>query len=500
MSETNYTEQNPWVLPSGRKLWRHSNNEGCVIEFDQYGKNTKLYVPDAKFRNFSFKEISSDVGWTTQLHTPILELNSYDYLLDSSKSYSQPFTTDEFLTDTELQTKLDSMLNNGTFANDFTAKQGTDAILASLDASSEAASFVRSLVPTNLSSCDIPNIYELAVIWLESDNIDSIDPTINEFNDLRIGSPNRFNSNYFWTCTEVHHVSYFGALVLDYDGNTGYHNRDDSTCVLPVLELSIKDTPKNKLITRIVVKKDGIAYKFKGVSLSNSNASTILDNLISDYTEQYNNLNAQITALENQLELGQVKFVTDMTTLNTEPLVNTLYVNNEVVGIVDDGSGIIPQVYLADGSSVSLKEVERKEEDPDDGNEYIGYVNKVEFSVVGIPILEVQGADTGAQVIGNELAVTDSTNDISYIYQYVDSHIDIGIKLTSSLASSILNINSTNFSSSALKITRLDTGSHIIVNATNYNDTEYMWENSEESFLTSEDIGKTIQFRIERNS
>ena len=87
-----------------------------------------------------------------------------------------------------------------------------------------------------------------------------------------------------------------------------------------------------------------------------------------------------------------------------------------------------------------------------------------------------------------------------YIQTKLDPDIDIGIKLTSSLASSILNINSTNFSSSALKITRLDTGSHIIVNATNYNDTEYMWENSEESFLTSEDIGKTIQFRIERNS
>lgn len=128
-------------------------------------------------------------------------------------------------------------------------------------------------------------------------------------------------------------------------------------------------------LKELVVVEDGIAYKFKGVSLSNSNASTILDDLISEYAEKYNNLNTQVTALENQLELGQVKFVTDMTTLNTEQLVNTLYVNDEVVGIVDDGSGIIPQVYLRDGSSVSLKEVERKEEDADDGAEYLGYVN-----------------------------------------------------------------------------------------------------------------------------
>ena len=224
-------------MPSGRKLWRHSNNEGCVIEFDQYGKNTKLYVPDAKFRNFSFKEISSDVGWTTQLHTPILELNSYDYLLDSSKSYSQPFTDDEFLTDEQLQTKLDSMLNNGTFADDFNAKQGTDAILASLDASSEAATFARSLVPTGLRACDIPNIYELAVIWLESDNIDSIDPTVNEFNDLRLGSPNRFNSDYFWTCTEVQSSSSFTSLHLNCNGTVKAYRRNASYYVLPVLEL-----------------------------------------------------------------------------------------------------------------------------------------------------------------------------------------------------------------------------------------------------------------------
>ena len=510
MSETNYTEQNPWLLPSGRKLWRHPNEEGCVLEFNMYGKIVQLYVPDAKYRDFTSKLISLNDGAYVQLHSPILIWNASNYLFDQAKEISEPFTETEFLTDSQLQIKLDSFLINNSFSNDFIGKDGTNSIITSLEnlpgtgIYGKAASYARTLIPTGLSSCNLPNLYELTVIWLESDNIDFIDPTVNEYSSTKLGNPNRFSNYDLWSCTEVQYTAsdtprFFGIEFNRY-GHISYSARNTPYRVLPVLELSIKDTPKNKLITRIVVKKDGIAYKFKGVSLSNSNASTILDNLISDYTEQYNNLNAQITALENQLELGQVKFVTDMTTLNTEPLVNTLYVNNEVVGIVDDGSGIIPQVYLADGSSVSLKEVERKEEDPDDGNEYIGYVNKVEFSVVGIPILEVQGADTGAQVIGNELAVTDSTNDISYIYQYVDSHIDIGIKLTSSLASSILNINSTNFSSSALKITRLDTGSHIIVNATNYNDTEYMWENSEESFLTSEDIGKTIQFRIERNS
>lgn len=166
-------------------------------------------------------------------------------------------------------------------------------------------------------------------------------------------------------------------------------------------------------LKELVVVEDGIAYKFKGVSLSDSNASTILDDLISEYTEKYNNLNTQVTALENQLELGQVKFVTNMTTLNTEQLVNTLYVNDEVVGIIDDGSGIIPQVYLKDGSLVSLKEVERKEEDADDGAEYLGYVNVPNY------------------VEGNfEFSITQEPGSSTYMFiGYDDNHglgVDIG--------------------------------------------------------------------------
>lgn len=127
------------VLPSGRILCRHPNNEGSVLVFDQYGTQTKLYIPDAKYRKLPYKALSSDSGYTTQLHTPIFKLGEYSYLFDSSKPYNLPFTDDEFLTDNQLQTKLDSMLNNGTFADDFTAQDGTDAILLNLDAASPAA-------------------------------------------------------------------------------------------------------------------------------------------------------------------------------------------------------------------------------------------------------------------------------------------------------------------------------------------------------------------------
>lgn len=381
MSEVNYTEQNPWVLPSGRKLWRHSNGEGCVIEFDMYGKIVQLYVPDAQYRNFSSRAISNDTGWKPQLHIPVLKnnsSNSYDYLLEVTKAYDQPFSVSEILTDIQLQTKLDLLLDNGTFADDFTAKDGTDAILTSLGNNSEVASYVRSLIPSELNPCDIPNIYELCVIWLESDNIDAIDPTIpsvNSFEDFRIGSPNRFSQNSFWTCTEVARGSTYYGVPLTASGGVTQSYRYNNNLVLPVLELSIKDAPKTKLITKVVVVDKGEAYETKGIPLSETNILTTLTSLVQEYQNTYNELNQKVTALETKYNQGKVKIVESMMELKNNPEENMLYINDEVKAIVDDGSGIIPKAYISDGSEVTLKEIERKEEDPDDGNEYLGYVN-----------------------------------------------------------------------------------------------------------------------------
>lgn len=229
------------ILPSGRILCRHPNNEGSVLIFDQYGTQTKLYIPDAKFRDFSEKKkVSSSSSYNIQLHTSILEFNNSVYLLDSNKSYSIPFTDfigNSFLTDEQLQIKLDSTLNNGTFADDFTAQDGTDEILLNLEATSPAALAARDIVPTGLIGCNLPNIYELSVIWLESDNIDSIDPTINDYSNNRLGSPTRFNISSFWTCTEVQYKGIFNGLRLGYGGHMTYSSRHSSCCVLPVLEL-----------------------------------------------------------------------------------------------------------------------------------------------------------------------------------------------------------------------------------------------------------------------
>lgn len=133
-----------------------------------------------------------------------------------------------------------------------------------------------------------------------------------------------------------------------------------------------------KLITKVVVVDKGEAYETKGVSLGESEVLTTLTSLVQEYQNTYDELNQKVTALETKYNQGRVKIVESMMELKNNPEENLLYINDEVKAIVDDGSGIIPKAYISDGSEVTLKEVERKEEDPDDGNEYIGYVNKAE--------------------------------------------------------------------------------------------------------------------------
>lgn len=526
MSEVNYTEQNPWILPSGRKLWRHSNGEGCVLEFDMYGKIVQLYVPDAKYRDFSSKLLSLNTGGSVQLHSPVLIWNANNYLFDTAKEISEPFTEIEFLTDSQLQTKLDSFLINNTFSQDFSGKDGTDAVIASLENLTglgiydKAASYARSLIPTGLSSCNLPNLYELVVIWLESDNIDSIDPTITEYPSTRLGSPNRFSNYDLWCCSEVQYISsdisYFFGIDFNRYGYISYSFRDSPNKVLPVLELSIIDpnAPKHKLITKVVVVDKGQAYETKGVSLGESEVLTTLTSLVQEYQNTYDELNQKVTALETKYNQGKVKIVESMMELKNNPEENMLYINDEVKAIVDDGSGIIPKAYISDGSEVTLKEVERKEEDPNDGNEYIGYVNKAEFFTFNIIPQQIDTNTIGYS------AATDPSQDIGTIISNKDgigmlynsnqsgiNHLVFGVVANSTFSNFCLEIGKQNTETSMyeLKATRLDTNLSKIIGYSSNNPTEdyYITDEADANvdtstpFFTSDDIGKTIQIKIE---
>ena len=212
-------------LPSGRRIYRHSSNEGSVIEFDYWGTPMRLFVADAKYRGLGLK---------------------YDSTRQSHGNPQLSVTTDHFngRWDDETEalpcTKNDAWIQS-TYAalkNDGTAKSNTD-ILMNFD-TTEAAHHCRNQDIPGIGQLDLPNLYELIILYLESDNIDALDPTAGSNRDKALGKMNtqgRFNfgsANYVWSSTGH---SATNARLVHYNGKADYFYQNLAFGVVPVKEL-----------------------------------------------------------------------------------------------------------------------------------------------------------------------------------------------------------------------------------------------------------------------
>ena len=215
-----------------RKLYRHSSNEGSVIEIDYWGSSMKLFVADAKYRAVALAYDTSP-----QSHgNPQLVGITEDYFNGSAdnKGEALPYTKD----DTWIQSTYAALRNDGT------AKSNTDFLMES--GTSEAAHHCRNQDIPGVGQLDMPNLYELIILYLESDNIDALDPTINSNRGKALGRAGSYGRFYFgnppmgyvWSSTEnsSHHawlVSHDGGAIRSISGQ----QYDDS--VVPVKELDV---------------------------------------------------------------------------------------------------------------------------------------------------------------------------------------------------------------------------------------------------------------------
>lgn len=271
----------------------------------------------------------------------------------------------------------------------------------------------------------------------------------------------------------------------------------------------MSETSNTKLITKIVVVDKGEAYETKGVSLGESEVLTTLTSLVQEYQNTYDELNQKVTALETKYNQGRVKIVDSMMELKNNPEENMLYINDEVKAIVDDGSGIIPKAYISDGSEITLKEIERKEEDPDDGNEYIGYVHKLEYLLLNITIAESSailnspGSDTtayGASKYASDPegnAVVTFPTSFGGITGLGAQYVSWLIDSTNPSNSQELVLSKDLFNGSGINVTRLDTNLTVYGAKTVSNLVYDLNTGVDSSLFTLEDVGKTIQIKIE---
>ena len=181
-------------LPSKRRIYRHSSNEGSVIVFDYWGTPMKLFVADAKYRaaNLAYDTTSQSHG------NPQLSIGGFHFNGSAADDWTEPlsYTKD----DTWIQTNHDSLRNDGT------AKSNT-GLLMKFD-TTEAAHHCRNQNISGVGQLDLPNLYELIILYLESDNIDALDPTAKANKDKALGKMNaigRFDfdgAKRVWSSTE----------------------------------------------------------------------------------------------------------------------------------------------------------------------------------------------------------------------------------------------------------------------------------------------------------
>ena len=232
-SSSVYTVTNNIITPSGRTLYRHSSNQGSVLEFDMFGTPVKLFVADAQYRK------RDDTKWgASEVVTPLKKFST----ADSSELYvGKPYESNSYfysdvtqdgvanavyvegstrqtsvydyaviapITDAQLQSRFFRL------AQDQTARENCDVWMTyqgQTDSSSiigvPAVEYARSLSITGISNgLDIPNLYELCVLFVEGDYIDTLDPTVGDNPAKALGkflSAHRwFHGRWCWSSTE----------------------------------------------------------------------------------------------------------------------------------------------------------------------------------------------------------------------------------------------------------------------------------------------------------
>lgn len=249
------------VTPSGRTIYRHANNKGSVVETEIIGTKRvplRLFVADAKYR--------TSLKWGAYGVSPSISsavsLSSSCY----AARYASTTTTDtgggstdraqavRATTDANLSQRKQFTYNATAKAQLFeSARFSCDAWLEYADYTDSkgtvgvpAVQHARSLTHIFPDGLDIPTMWELCVIFIESDTLDSIDPTADSYPTYRLG---RTNTNGGRFCLppgatrKVFTCNRYGAeyeVVLNEIGTIGVSgtaNRYTACGVVPVYEL-----------------------------------------------------------------------------------------------------------------------------------------------------------------------------------------------------------------------------------------------------------------------
>ena len=152
----------------------------------------KLFVADAKYRaaNLAYDTHPRSHG-NPQLSVTTKWFNG----TQDNRTKPLPYIKD----DTWIQSTYAALRDDGT------AKSNTDILMGF--STTPATHHCRNQNIPGVGELDLPNLYELIILYLESDNIDALDPTASSNRGKTLGmmsSGGRFDFNigYLWSSTE----------------------------------------------------------------------------------------------------------------------------------------------------------------------------------------------------------------------------------------------------------------------------------------------------------
>ena len=199
-----------------------------MVEIDYWGRPLKLFVADAKYRSEKKWALASDIPLLDNIETEHGMINQTLLPDDKTKALSYCWT------DRELQSFYPGL------QSDKTSEQNTDILVSYQN--TDAARWCRAQNISGVGALDLPNAYELMVIYLESDRLDALDPAASSYPQYMLGCKNpngRFcpgTNNRYWASTEV---SADHAITVDNEGDLNITNgaKTGARGVLPVKEI-----------------------------------------------------------------------------------------------------------------------------------------------------------------------------------------------------------------------------------------------------------------------
>lgn len=226
---------------TGRKIYRHETLPGSVIKYNEFGVTKKLFVADAVHRftkswSKGNKVVPGLKRWEHRytLTNSANTIDTFDGAVDKLYLVKDLTPYADQLTDAHFQAALAETLKPVLQ----TAKEATDLMRAAGD-DYDLTWTLRYRSKSVGIETQLPNIYQLLVMYAEGDIIDSLDPTLASVGGyyLGMGRGYRFYVGAYsaWSSTE-HSDS--NAHAMRYGGNTYHYEKYRYDYgVIPVAEL-----------------------------------------------------------------------------------------------------------------------------------------------------------------------------------------------------------------------------------------------------------------------